>query len=60
MLHMKAASLRWGCYFNVLMNLANPNSGTLLRRAPSSQVVQASGDPLMEGTSVETRPRKGP
>jgi hypothetical protein len=31
------------------MNLANLNSGTPLRRAPSSQFIQASGDPLMEG-----------
>jgi hypothetical protein len=34
----------------VLMNSANPNSGTPLRRASSSRVLQASGDPSMEGT----------
>jgi hypothetical protein len=34
----------------VLMNSANPNLGTLLHRAPSSQFIQASGDLLMEGT----------
>jgi hypothetical protein len=34
---------------NVLMNLANPNLGTLLYRASSSQVVQASQESLMKG-----------